>query len=137
MCVPSDDRTVGQRADQGSFRALQGVGWSTLRMQSAPSAARRGENHDCGCGRNPAIAGSASQRADDGSGHADTVTAGGPRRPMISATMPANTCRGSAAAAIWKTASLTFAWPATREKMDWRRRSASRYRPLFPVRGLA
>ena len=37
-------------------------------------------------------------------GHADAVSTGGPRRPLISATMPAKTARGSAASANWNTA---------------------------------
>jgi len=34
----------------------------------------------------------------------DAAAAGGPRRPLIRSRTPANTSRGSAASAIWKTA---------------------------------
>lgn len=44
------------------------------------------------------------RRSDGGPGHAEVASTGGPRSALISATIPANTCRGNAASAIWKMA---------------------------------
>src|SRR5918999_688031 len=68
------------------------------------TAVWRREERDVGAFRSHSLASVACHRSGLSSCHADTAAVGGPRRPLISATMPAKPCRGRAASANWKTA---------------------------------
>jgi len=98
ICIPSNDRALGEGADQASFapcRVSDARGRARKELQRLSSAVR--SVILAYSGRTSPVAGAAYRRSDGGSSHADTVTAGGPRRPLISVRMPANTCLGRAA----------------------------------------
>ena len=101
VAVPSMIVPLTKRSSSEGL-PVQPVGWSAPGTESAPAGGQDREEHDVVMFRSHLSR--YHQCVGRGSGHADNAPAGGPRRPLISARMPAKTCRGSATSAIWKMA---------------------------------